>query len=177
MRRISLFALALLAFAVPAAAFGAQATSNDGVLVVKNGQAPRGTPVVQLTITGSVIGQVTDQGRIVIDTGAKGAPPEVTGADLGPITSKNPDTPNAQWWASTSGNGFKFRVVGGTKVTILIYGSGVNLVAVGTGSVVVAGMPDTPQASVDGRFSINGNDFKSLPNTPTKQLVIGDSTP
>lgn len=176
MRRVVVFCLALSAVAVPAAAFAAHDLPADGVLVVRNGHAPRGVPVVQLTLTGSVIGQVTDQGRIVIDTGANGPTPEVTGADLGPVTSKNPDTPTAQWWQSTSGNGFTFRVVGkAQKFTILIYGSGVNLTAVGTGFVWLAGMPDTPQGDRDGKFSINGNDFKSLPGAPTRQLVVGDN--
>lgn len=168
MRRIVLSLLALAALAVPAATSAARQSPNDGVLVVKNGQAPKGTPVIQLTITGSVIGQTTDQSRIVIDTGPKGPNPEVTSA-LGPYSVKNSDT--AQQW--TSPDGFKFRVVGATKAVILIYGSGVNLVAVGTGTVIVAGTPDSGS---DGKFSINGNDFRSLPGLPTKQLVIGDDS-
>lgn len=178
MRRTALIWLALAALAAPAAAIaGRDAAAADGVLVVKSGQAPyvpgapaKSTPVVQLIITGSVIGQVTDGGRVVIDAGPnpKGAPPEVTipgpGSDV-----KGSDTARA--WSSS--DPFKFRAVGG-KFTVLVYGSGVNLVAIGTGTVTLAGMPDTPRG--DGWFAINGNDRQSLPGTPTKQLVIGDNS-
>jgi len=95
-----------------------------------------------------------------------GPTPEVTGAN-GPYPNKLSDT--AQQWNSP--DGFKFRAVGG-HFTILVYGAQVNLVAVGNGSVTLAGMPDTPQG--DGRFSINGVDFKSLPGAPVKQLIAGD---
>jgi hypothetical protein len=178
MRRIALFSLAIAALAAPAAGLAATSSAaDDGVLVVKNAQAPyfplniaKSTPVVQLKITGSVIGQVTDGGYIVIDPGPNPAnPPEVTGAGQAAQSSKS-DT--AQVWNSPN-SGFKFRAVGG-KFTILIYGSTVNLVAVGTGSVVLAGMPDTPHG--DGRYSINGNDFISMPGQPVKQLIAGASS-
>jgi hypothetical protein len=169
MRRIALVSLALAALAAPASAFAFKQSPGDGVLVVKNASAPKGTPVVQLTITGSVIGQTTDQSRIVIDTGPKGPNPEVTSA-LGPFPVRLSDT--AQAWSS--GNGFTFRVVGATKAVVLIYGSGVSLVAIGTGSVVLAGTPD--MTSGDGRYSINGNDFVSMPGQPIKQLIAGDNS-
>ena len=53
------------AIAVPAAAIAGIGAPSDGSLVVQKGQAPYtpggapNVPVVQLTITGSVIGQVT----------------------------------------------------------------------------------------------------------------------
>lgn len=167
MRRPALILLALAALAAPAAALAARSTPNDGVLVVKNASAPKGTPVVELTITGSVIGQTTDQSTILIDTGPKGPQPEVTSA-AGPYGVKFSDT--AQRW--TSADGFKFRVVGATKAVIVIYGSQVNLVAVGTGKVVLAGTPDD---TADGRYSINGNPFLSMPGQPITQLIAGDS--
>jgi hypothetical protein len=171
MRRIALISLALAALAAPAAAVAAGTTAlDDGVLVVKNASAPKGTAVVELTITGSVIGQTTDQSRIVIDTGPKGAQPEVTSATQVPV--KNPDlTPTAQAWASP--DGLKFRIVGATKAVVLIYGSGVNLVAIGTGTVTLAGMPADPS---DGWFAINGGDHHSMPGQPLKQLIAGDDS-
>lgn len=165
MRRIVLLLAALASLAAPAAVLAAKDAPGDGTLVVRNGEAPAGTPVVQLTITGSVIGQVTNQGRIIIDAGPDGSPVEVTGAG-NPHDVSPKDT--AQSWSSP--DGFKFRAIGGT-FTILIYGSGVNLFAVGSGTVQLAGMPGV--AIGDGKYSINGKDFRSLPNVPTKPLSIG----
>ena len=56
---------------------------------------------------------------------------------------------DARYW---KGSDLKFRAVGTGKYTILVYGSGVNLVAVGKGTVKLAGMPDTPTG--DGRYSL-----------------------
>jgi hypothetical protein len=176
MRRFALISLALTALAAPTGALAAKSSPGDGVLVVRNGEAPylplnisKSTPVVSLTITGSVIGMVGDSGRIVIDPGPNPVnPPEVTGAGQ-PTQSSKSDT--AQVWSSQ--DGFKFRAVGG-KFTILIYGSKVNLVAIGTGSVTLSGMPDTP--SGDGWYAINDGDHHSLPGTSIKQLIAGDNS-
>jgi hypothetical protein len=173
MRRLAVISLAFSALAVPAAAVAATTAVGDGTLVVQNGQAPDSgpdkAPVVRLTITGSVIGQVTGQGRIIIDGGTKSPPAEVNGTG---VTNKaSPISDTATVW-SGGPDGFKFRAVGGTY-TIVVFGSDVSLVAVGTGTVVVAGMPDLGKG--DGRYSLNGDPFKSLPGTPTKQLSIGSN--
>lgn len=175
MRRLSVILALATAIAVPAVAAAGTAGGGDGSLVVKNGSAPyvpggSGTPVVALTITGSVIGQVTGSGKLVIDAGPNADPnsePIVTGAGV-PSDSKLSDT--AQVWKDT--NGFRFRAVGGTY-TVLVYGTGVNLVAVGTGTVRLAGMPDS---SSDGRYSLNGNDFVSLPGVQTDKRSIAATT-
>lgn len=174
MRRAALICSAFAALAVPAAASASHLAAGDGTLVVRSGEAPftfgagKDVPVVQLTITGSVIGQVLNGGKIVIDAGLKGTPPEVTGAG-NPHTSTKDNS--VQWWQSN--DTFKFRAVNG-HFTILIYGSLVNVFAVGTGTVQLAGMPDTPKG--DGRYSLNGDDFKSLPGSQTGKLVIGDNS-
>jgi hypothetical protein len=169
MRRIVFFLASFAALAVPAAALPAHLAAGDGTLVVKNGSAPDGVPVVKLTITGSVIGQVAGGGKIIIDSGPKGAVPEVTAGTAHDVIV--PKGTSAQWWASN--DGFKFRAVNG-KFTIVIYGTGVGLVAIGTGTVVLQGMPDTPHG--DGRYSLEGADLVSLPGSPTKQLTIGDDS-
>jgi hypothetical protein len=178
MRRIGLLFLASAALAAPAAALAAKDASGDGTLVVRNGEAPfkpadpsASTPVVKLTnFTGSVIGQVTGQGRIFIDGGAKSPLPEVTGPNV--LGKDVPQSDTARVW-NGGADGFKFRAVGGTY-TIVIYGAKVNLVAIGTGTVVLAGRPDTPVG--DGRYSLNGKDFQSLPGTPSGKLVVGDAS-
>lgn len=173
MRRLALILGLVSAFAVPAAALAGLGAPGDGSLVVKSGQAPYNpgvgpnVPVVQLTITGSVIGQVSGTGRLVIDAGPNAdatAEPQVTGAGL---PGDLPRSSTAQVW---TGTGFKFRAVGGTY-TVLVYGTGVNLVAVGTGTVRLAGQPDTPKG--DGRYSLNGDPFASLPGTQTDKRSIG----
>jgi hypothetical protein len=170
MRRLSVILGLFSVLAVPAAALAATAAPGDGTLVVKNGTAPPNTPVVVLQITGSVIGYVQNSGKIVIDAGPNADPtaePLVTGAGL-PSDSTRSDT--AQVWKGI--NNFKFRAVGGTY-TVLVYGSGVNLVAVGSGTVKLAGSPDTPFG--DGRYSLNGADFVSLPGTQTDKRAIGSN--
>jgi hypothetical protein len=173
MRRLALI-LPVLAAAWLAA--GAQA-AGDGSVVVKNGAAPF-TPgltagpddvaVVSLRITGSVIGRVVDAGRIIIDAGANcDSDPQVVGAGRS-LPVKQSDT--AQKWVGTD---FTFRAVGCT-FTVVIWGSHVNLVAAGHGTVRLAGMPDTP--SGDGKYSLNDKDFQSLPGTQTAKLPVGDGS-
>jgi hypothetical protein len=167
MRRLALIFVACAALVAPAAALGMTQASGDGSLVVKNGAAPDGVPVVALTITGSVIGRVTDFGKIIIDPGPNpDSLPQVIGAGKA-LDVKGSDT--AQMWI---GGDFTFRAVGG-KFTILVYGSHVNLIAAGTGKVRLAGMPDTPTG--DGKYSLNDSDFRSLPGAQTARLLIGSS--
>jgi hypothetical protein len=172
MRRTVVICAVLAAFAVPATALGLRLAPGDGTLVIKNGSAPRGSAVVTLVIRGAAIGQITGGGKIVIDdpTPDVGAPPEASGfgwhKSLDP--GKNVDTIDV--WGGTET--FRFRAVGGTY-RITIYGSGVDLVASGAGNAIVTGSADTP--GHDGTYSLNGNDFRSLPAAPTK-LTIGIPT-
>jgi hypothetical protein len=166
MRRLALTFALLTAVAAPAAAVAAQgAAVADGSLVVQNGSAPSG-PVVMLHVTGSVIGRI-DYGKIIIATDS-GTPPEVTGAGVGVDSSR---VDNARVWTDKSGTGFKFRAVGGTY-TIVVYGSGVDLVALGKGYVKLAGNPDAPKS--DGRYSLNGGDWVSLPGLQSDKLLFPD---
>jgi hypothetical protein len=179
MRRLAYFSAVCAILAVPTAALAARDASGDGSLVVQNGAAPWSgsatwtgvsaddTPVVALRITGSVIGRVRDRGRILIDAGSNtDAAVQVLGAGVGrPADPKRSDT--AQVW---TGNDFTFRAVGGT-FTILVYGSHVNLVAAGQGTVRLAGLPD--MATGDGKYSLNDKDFVSLPSVQTTRLTIG----
>ena len=169
MRRIVLFSLFALALAVPAGAMALRATPGDGTLVVKNASAPKGVAVVQLVITGSAIGRVKGLGKILIDNATADSSPEVTGAD-GCKNLANDDP--RQIYGSMilcTGNDFRFRAVGDTYA-ITIYGSGVNLVAIGQGKAILTGTPGEPVD--DGYYSLNGGDFKSLPGVSTKPLVI-----
>jgi len=164
MRRLALICAPLLALAAPTVAWALTAGPNDGTLVVKNGTAPKGVPVVTLVITGAAIGHVSNFGTIVIDDATPGDPysPEVSNADW----HKDVSDTATKW----SGTNMKFRAVGGTyKITI--YGSDVDLSAVGHGVVTLAGMPDTTVG--DGTYSLNGDPFHSLPASPLPKLAIG----
>lgn len=164
MRRPALLLVFLLALALPATAFALHTGPGDGTLVVKDGSGPQKTPVVALNITGAVIGHIIGgYGRIVIDPGTNNDnTPEVTGYD-GRKDSATSDT--AQVWYGTD---FKFRAVGG-HWTILIYGSDVDVFAIGKGTVTLTGLVDDPKG--DGTFSTNGQDFRSLPGTPTQKPI------
>jgi hypothetical protein len=166
MRRLVVICAFVAALAAPASALALHLSAGDGTLVVKNGTAPQGVPVVALKITGAAIGYV-EHGHIVIDdpTPNNKESPEVTGWE----SRKDGPTDTSQTW---SGFKFTFRAVGG-RYTILIYGTGVNVVAVGRGTVALAGLPDTP--SGDGLYSLNGDPFHSLPAVQTGKLAIGSS--
>lgn len=166
MRRLSVILGLFSVIAVPAAALAAPNATGDGSLVVQNGSAPVGTPVVQLTITGSVIGHV-DKGKIIIDTGVNGDAPDVTGAEWRGDSTRS-DT--AQVW---KGLDFKFRAVAGKNMVVLVYGTGVDLVAIGKGTVKLAGVPDVSVG--DGKYSLNGAEFLSLPGTQTDKRSIGSN--
>ncbi len=138
-----------------------QEGSGDGTLVVKDGSAPKGVAVVTLAIQGAVIGHIAGRGRLVIEDLTGTFVPEVTNYDWHKTSGLGEDT-----WVGTD---FRFRAVGGTyKITI--YGQDIDVVASGQGSVVLTGLPDAPAA--DGRFSLNGSLFRSLPATPTRPLLI-----
>jgi len=168
MRRLALSLAFLTALAVPAAALAAHEAAADGSLVVKHGSAPAGSPVAVLKITGTVIGEVDGGGKIIIDSGATGVTPEVTGAGSVHQVSTDKDG-TAQYW-QTGVNDFKFRIVGGTNVFVSIYGGDVNLVALGRGWVKLQGSTDTPR--LDGRYSLNGDDAKSLPGVQSDKLFF-----
>ena len=153
MRRLALIVGLVSAIAVPAAAVAGIGAPDDGV-VVQSGQAPYNpggapnVPVVQLTITGSVIGQVyrhrQARHRRRPERRRRREPP---GDRRRAAARPRCGATTAQVW---TGTGFKFRAVGGTY-TVLVYGSGVNLVAVGTGTVRLAGQPDEPTATAGTR--------------------------
>ena len=169
MRRLVVSFAFLAALAAPAAALAHPTATGDGSLVVRSGEAPVGVPVVALTITGSVISHI-DYGKIVIDAGANpDAVPQVIGAGR-PGDSTRSDTAQV-WPASGKALDVNFRAVAGT-FTVVVWGSGVSLVAAGSGSVRLAGLPDTPHG--DGKYSLNNGDFTSLPGVQTGKLVIGN---
>lgn len=171
MRRIVLIGLALAALAAPAAAMGLRKSPGDGTLVVKSASAPDGVPSVTLVIKGTVLGHVSSGSpdvadAVVIDdlTGSGDFSASEVGGTF--LSTKNVSSTRTKYL----GSDFRFRTVEGDYYKVTIYGTGVNLFAVGQGKVTLQGMPD-PTVN-DGRYSINGQDFKSLPPAPTAWLQI-----
>lgn len=173
MRRLALLALSAVALAVPAAAWALHDTPGDGTLVVRNGVAPRGVPVATLVIVGTAIGHVStgspDQlDKVVIenDTLPPGAGDVGASAANGTYLARTSSGDNR---TRLVGSDFRFRAAGGTY-KIWIYGAGVDLFAVGRGTVVLQGMPSTGTA--DGSYSLNGQGWRSLPAAPSDLLQI-----
>jgi hypothetical protein len=169
MRRTVVICAVLAAFAVPATALAVSLAPGDGTLVIRNGSAPRGVAVVTLVIRGAAIGQITGGGKVFIQdlTPDNGSPPEVTDY----LWHKSIDDTIDEWAGTDT---FRFRAVGDTY-RITIYGSGVSLVASGNGNAIVAGSADVPTR--DGTYSLNGNEFRSLPAVPTKLSIAIPSAP
>ncbi|HET7567501.1 MAG TPA: hypothetical protein VFJ91_05880 [Gaiellaceae bacterium] len=164
MRRVLVPLTALLALALPAAATAhllRGSGPNDGTLVVRNADNGDGVgkdarPVVTLVISGFVIGRVSGEGRIAIydlDSTDQSSP-EVTGAEWHRDATTQDGISGTSW----GGTQFTFRAVQGTY-KVVIYGSGVYLFAGGQGRVWFTGQDGAP----DGSYSINGDDWRSLP--------------
>ena len=175
MRRIVVIGLALAALAAPAAAMGLRQSPGDGTLVVKSASAPDGIPSVTIVIKGTVVGHVSTGSpdifdKIVVDDLNGTAVFNATPVGSGDLSQKKTSATETRWL----GTDFRFRGVGDNYYKITIYGSGVNLFAVGQGKVTLQGMPDP--SSYDGKYSINGQDFKSLPAAPSAWLQITNAS-
>ena len=159
MKRL-LATVAVLALALPASAVAAaRSGSDDGTLSVKNA-----TGRILIRATGGFIGRF-DRGsiRIIDPIADDGTGPIVSGAershDLNDTTSVY------------TGTNVKFRLIGG-RFRILIIGTGIDLAVVGRGAVVLDG-----RGGSDGRYSFNGADYSSLPDTATTfDLMTGFPT-
>jgi hypothetical protein len=178
MRRILLSCaiLGLLALLPAAASARAQAGARPGYLVVQNAAGDggvNGRPVVTLVVRGFVLGSVKQQDEARIDVyqlpsrGGQGAP---QGAGAGDWSRK------AVRWRTLSGtefygNGYRFRAMGGFY-RVVVRGSGVYLFAGGrNGSVTFRGSSSNPYS--DGKYSIDGGRFRSLPVHLTRRLGRG----
>ena len=174
MRRVAIFCLPLLALALPATALGLRAADGDGTLVVQNGTAPRGLAVVTLVINGTAIGHVSTGSPDQVDTVVIDDPNNTNNIGASVVNGAPSLTRKTISGTETKfiGSDFRFRAADGVY-KVWIYGSGVDVVAVGRGTVTLTGTPDTPLG--DGVYSLNGDAFHSLPGFPTPKLTIGSS--
>jgi len=155
MRRV-VFACAVFALAVPAATFGARTAEGDGTLVVRNASG-----VINIAARGSVIGSC-DHCTIWIDDPkpGDGSGPIVTGFE-----GKRADiTDTKSRW---DGSDVRFRLIGGFART-RVRGNGIDLYAVGVGSVTVRAWPINV-----GTYAVDGGERRELPLEPlTFQLGV-----
>jgi len=177
MRRFAIFCLPLVALVAPATALAlSDVKAVDGTFVVQNASAPRSVAVVTLVVVGgTALGHVStgspDQfDKVVIQD--FNIPPGDIGAS---ITNNAPGltrTSLSDNKTSFVGSDFRFRAANGTY-KIWIYGSGVNVFAVGRGTVVLQGQSDP--GVPDGRYSRDGGDWHPLPTVPSDLLHFGSS--
>jgi hypothetical protein len=119
------FALVLvLALALPATAAARFGDRGDGTLVVKNARGQVGVTAK----VGSALGRVDDGTITILDTSLNGTDDiQVIGADAPKLVRKDGSI-------TYSGTKMRFRIIGGGYV-LTVLGSGINVTAVGKGTV------------------------------------------
>ena len=156
MRRI-LVVTVVLALAIPAVAAAHVLAPGDGSLAVRSGDG-----VVRLSeFRGVVLGRISAGTLVIVD-------PKGDDCDSLLVWDADDQWPRVRrygedrvlecWFTTTSG--MRFRLVGGTN-TIRINARGIALSAVGQGRGFVRG---TPMLADDGVYSVNGSDWRSLPD-------------
>lgn len=158
MRRLVVFSVLLVCLAVPAAGFAIAGGNDDGTLSVRNGVGK-----VALDFNGSAVGRVVGKGTIkIVDP----YPTDGTGFDVWGCDDRF-DPTDTKTVCSSDGKGLpiRFRAIGGVY-RIFTNGSGIFLSAVGQGTVTLNGAGDNPDVPYDGRYSINDEPYRSLPDYP-----------
>ena len=160
MRRPLIFALLVLALALPAGVAAQTSSSTDGTLSVKDARG-----VMTIQGRGAVIGSF-NKGQVMINdpVDGDGTGPIVTGDDW---SKERTDT--ATVWGGTK---VRFRIIGGT-FRIVVRGRGINLSFVGKGNVILngAGTDD------DGIYAVNGGDYDGIPAFPLPFPLSATSGP
>ena len=166
MRRILLSSALLALFVLPATA-GASASAKPGFLVVQKASGDggvNGPPVVTVIVKGFVLGRISQEGQVDIfqlpSANGQGAP-AVKGADVATTQIKWHPRPNSTLTGTRyRASNFRFRAMGG-YYRIIVRGSGIYLFVGGKGLVRIRGSRFNPKQ--DGRYSVNGRTFRSLP--------------
>ncbi|MGI8422007.1 MAG: hypothetical protein ACR2MU_07085 [Gaiellaceae bacterium] len=134
-------------FCLATAAVAGAASTDDGLLAVKGG-----TGSISLAARGSFIGRCQSDCKIVVlDPDSTDAPPIVRGWD----NKINASTIKTIY----SGDNVRFRLVDGFY-RLLIRGTGIDVSAVGQGTVVLNGNGGFD----DGTYSLNAGPWLSLPD-------------
>ncbi len=147
MRRL-LIPCALVALLVfPAAAAARQNAPGDGTVVVHNAYG-----TVSIVATGGMIGSCDHCTVTIVDP----QPGDGTGPIVSGQESKQDLTDTKSRWA---GYDVRFRLIGGF-FRLRVYGSGIELSAVGRGQGTIRGMGTVN----DGTYAVNGGDRRPLPD-------------
>lgn len=173
MRRLTCICVLAAAVAAPAAAQAVSVAPGDGTLVVQNGAAPNGVALLTLVLKGTVVGHLSTgspdlEDLVVIDNLNGGGDFTASPVADALLTTKTVTSTRTKYL----GSDFRFRAVANNYYKITIYGTGVNLFAVGQGKLTLQGTPD-PNTS--GRYSLNGQNFNPLPTVPTAWLQLSAS--
>jgi hypothetical protein len=165
MRRILLSLVGVALLALPAATSAGAAGGKAGFLVVRKAQGDGGlfgAPVVTVVVQGFVLGRASQEARVDVyqlPSVHGGGGPQASGADVLKTT--------VRWRKFTgtrfSGSSFRFRAVGGAY-RVVIRGSGIYLFAGGHGRVTLDG--SSIYRHNDGKYSLGGRAFQSLPALP-----------
>lgn len=172
MRRILLSLASAGVLMLPAAASAGGGSSAAGFLVVRNAAGESGVygpPVVTVVVRGFVLGRASQEARVDVyhlpSVAGQGAP-QATGADV--------SRRGVRWrrfaGVEYSGSGFRFRAIGGAY-RVVVRGSGVYIFAGGQGTVTLRGSSVYPDG--DGRYSLDGAAFRSLPAQRMKRTIGG----
>jgi hypothetical protein len=159
MRRLIFICVLLAGLSLPAVAVArAQTHAKPGYAVVRNAAGDGGVnghPIVTAVVHGFVLGSVSSQGRVDIYQFAGEATPQTT-ANVRKTSIKWNGRPGNEY----NGTGFRFRATGG-YYRVVVRGSGVYLYVGGQGTIAVHGSSFNKKS--DGKYSINGSVFRSLP--------------
>jgi hypothetical protein len=175
MKRILLGCALLAALALPvAAAARADGQAKPGYLVVHNAAGDGGVnghAIVTLIVHGFVLGSISPRDEARIDIYQL-----VPGGQGAPQTTANVSKTTVSWKGRKgqrlNGIGFRFRAMGG-YYRVVVRGSGVYLYAGGVnGRVTLHGSSFDKRG--DGKYSIDGRAFRSLPTNPlTREIGRG----
>jgi hypothetical protein len=170
--RLRVLGCALVAAVVaPSAAPAHHLAPGDGTLVVQKGSAPVGVPVVTLIMKGTLVGRLSsgspDQLDTVVIDQLQGTGQFNADASAGArLDTKDVTSTRTQY----AGSDFRFRAVDPNSFRVTIYGSGINVFAVGQGKATLQGLPN--QTLNTGRYSLQGQPFQPLPAAPTAWLPL-----
>lgn len=149
-----LAAAAVLMLAGATLATAARAPVEDGTLSIRDGRAN-----ITLKMRGGIIGRFA-RGKLWVSDSESGTI-VVRGAER----ERDVDANTTLY----SGQSIRFRIVDDRRTVVRIQAAKINLSAVGRGDVVLDGWGDPPGGVFfDGSFSLNGEDYRSIPDERTR---------
>jgi hypothetical protein len=150
-RLLLLTALAVLSLAVTTAATAMRGPVEDGTLSVRDARA-----TIVLRMKGGIIGRLA-RGKITITDSLSDSGSVII---RGEEHSRDINDRTTVYW----GTNIRFRITDEKRFVARIEGTKINFSAVGRGDGWLDGRGDQPGVFFDGSYSLNGEDYKSLPD-------------